>query len=228
VSTANDLEQRLFATRVSAATGLDYGVVYAWTKAEAGPGGNPLNLRPGTSYGDWRKAADVVIRQLHSPDFGYPAILRSSSQGPQAQIAAIAASRWDACHYRGTHPDGSCVNASIGSLLRGVYARVKGASKATDPTAPFPHVLPDIPNPVKPVTDVAHAIADLPGEIEGGVVRAGGWVLSKAELGLVYVLLTAAAFALVLLGLLRAFGTSPRQLIPARAVAGAQTAEIPF
>ena len=98
-----------YADIVSQKTGLDINVVRAWVVQESGwgtkQGFNFLNLRGSggafAEYGSVQQAADAVVNQLKIAPTWYGGILASIDKPPVAQIAAIAASPWDAAHYNG-------------------------------------------------------------------------------------------------------------------------------
>lgn len=194
-----------FLTALAKYTGLNPDVIRAWMLAEGGPTDNPLNIGPGKHYSDPAKATSDL---LHTPR--YAPILTAAAHGnPQQQLAAIAASPWDANHYRGN-------SSSQGALLRGTYARVThgkggglaGAVKGAEGAVAAP----------------VQAVADIPGAIGGAVSNAEGWLAKEFVVLGSYTVLLVAALALFVLGALRATGTDPREL----AASGAAKGEIPF
>lgn len=101
-----------YAQIIAADTGLNLGVVQAWVGLESAWGQSPagaynyLNLRgpggPFASYGSVQQAAQAVVSQLKGAPEWYGNILKAASASPAQQIAAIAASPWDAGHYGGS------------------------------------------------------------------------------------------------------------------------------
>lgn len=158
-------EHVTFANDIARELGLDPRVVYAWTQEETGGtpyGGfhNWLNLRPypGDPYfavspggfeefRNMQDAETATLRRLRQP---FAAGIRASAhKSPSEEIAAIAASDWDAGHYGGAG----------GPSLRSVFASLFGSGQlgtysgsATNPTggsAPQPG---GVPNPANLVT----------------------------------------------------------------------------
>jgi hypothetical protein len=178
--------QWTFAQRVAQKTGLRVDVVAAWITAEGvrESAHNPLGvMRDGNlrEFGSWTQAADFVANLINRSD-NYRGI-RAAARGDDAgtQIAAIAASPWDANHYRGN-------TSEVGVLLRGTWERIAG-----DGGIDLPDVLPDIPS----AGDVADAVTEPIVEAAAGVQA---WVQEKAALALAYVLLTGLSGALFVLG----------------------------
>lgn len=113
-------EEVQFVRQVSAQTGIDPGVLFAWVELEGAdaPGGtghyNYLNLRPyrGDPYrsvssggfeqfGTVQQSIVATVRRLRQPFARGILSTAHSHATPQDQIAAIAASNWDAGHYGG-------------------------------------------------------------------------------------------------------------------------------
>jgi hypothetical protein len=198
---------RDFVRIVSGGTGLSPQVVTAWVLAENSTpektrATNPLNIGGASrSFSDYKAAAAATVTVLHGPK--YAPVLRAAKSGNDATVvAAIAASPWDACHYRGTNPDRSCVNAPPGTSLLGVLHRVQksGVHDATTPGAVT------VPTPSSIASDVG-------GAVSGAVGQAEAWLASSALTGLAYVGLTSLALVLVLAGVMRATGIGPKDLL---------------
>lgn len=215
----------IFAQTVAEATGLDPRVVMTWVRAEGGPATNPLNIMdPAThkprTYSSPGAAAQATA-QLLLTDPRYVLVRRAAAYpDPKRQLDAIAASPWDACHYRGTNPDGTCVNASQGSLLHGIWATISGAAGAVGGAAG---------GAAGAVGGLWGGVTGIPGAIEAGVHDVEGWAANAALMALAYVLLTVGALALVLLGLNRVTGGGAGRLasLAAASKAGGM-GEIPF
>jgi LysM repeat protein len=121
-------DQVAFAQSLSQLTGLNLTVLEGWIGLENNPTGNTgannfLNIKAasiGQTGGEWATfptpaaAAEAAFKLLSIPYNGYPAILASAGASPQAQIDAIAASKWDSGHYAlvpDGPPGGALVNA---------------------------------------------------------------------------------------------------------------------
>jgi hypothetical protein len=187
--------EQQFAEIVSKQTGLQLVTVLAWIHAERGPAGNPLNIGPGRDYRTPRLAAYATVDLLRKPTYAPVLATAQTTSDPRSQLAAIAASPWDAGHYTA----GRSVPA--GTTLYGALAAVAGSAAANKKDdGGFVPGFPDIgdiniPNPVTAVT---------------GVVGDGArWVETKAATGLAYVVLTFAALALIVMGLADVFGVGP-------------------
>lgn len=132
-------EEANFANDIAAYSGLDPRVVYAWATQETGGkalGHNWLNLRPYpgdpyssvtsggfesfSSLGDAEKATERRLAQPFAKG-----IIGAAGEVPQAEIAAIAASNWDAGHYGG--PGGP----NLVATFRSIYSDAALTSKAT-------------------------------------------------------------------------------------------------
>lgn len=115
-----DTNQVNFVVGVSKATGIDPRVIIAWMKAEGaytkgGTGGyNYLNIRPfagdkhiNTSsagfsqFGNEQDAIAATVSVLNQPNMRMITSTAKTKPTPKQQIAAIAASPWDANHYGG-------------------------------------------------------------------------------------------------------------------------------
>lgn len=205
-----------FARTLANLTGLNVNVLRAWVLAEGGPPGNPLNIMHGgkpANFGDVNGAAAATSQLLHS-SAAYAPILRSASSDPQAQIAAITASPWDAGHYRGDP------SAKPGTLLHGTYARVLDALGIGGPVQS---------GITGAVGDFWSGVTGIPGAIEAGVKSTQSWVEKEAVIGLGYVTLTLLALGLILIGVLRAAGPTIAGARSAGAAASpTRNMEIPF
>jgi hypothetical protein len=205
--------QQRFAYEVARGTGLDWRVVEAWVLAENGPDGNPLNIGPGRNYGSVDKAANATISLLHTSI--YSAVLKSGKGSADQQLAAITSSPWDAGHYAGAG------GSTPGTLLRGTYARLSGSPAPTisgSHSQAFPGA-----KYVAGAADAAAGDTQLASSetgLSGWAGQLTGWVENKAAYGLAYVLLGGMAVALILIGLSRASGITPRSVLAARAGAG--------
>lgn len=159
-----------FVSKVAAATGLAPDVIKAWVKVEGAyaPNGtghfNFLNLRAhgGTGYsgvptstspGGFAQFATVDDAAKETAHWlntmpNYAGIRQSTSLGPRSQLAAIAASPWDAGHYQG------------GRALTNAYASV--TSKASNWLGT---VISDVGGIITkgPIVGGAQAVGDLPG-----------------------------------------------------------------
>jgi len=116
-----DINEVKFVTAVSTATKIDPRVLIAWIQIEGAyaPHGtghfNYLNMRPypgdrysSVSAGDFEQFSNVndaiysTVRRLNQP-FARPILSTAASKPtPRQQIAAIAATGWDAGHYGGS------------------------------------------------------------------------------------------------------------------------------
>jgi len=228
-----------FAADVARRTGLEIPTVRAWVAIENGPDDNPLNIaswangrRYFTGFGSTQKAVDATVRLL-TTSANYKPVL-AVARHPQATIRdelwAIIESPWEETNYT--------LNGVRGARLIGTYASLypkSGSSSSPPPTLTRQPV-----SDAQPVFNPADPFGVAPDwwpfgpptGIDGGVV--GGWVTDlarwagdKAALAFLYVVLTAAAAALIVMGLLRATGTSAGALRPSRALGG-QTDDIPF
>lgn len=121
--TASQTIEADFIRPVAAATGLDELVVRSWAQIEGNlTSNNPLNIMAGgkpIKYASLKDGAAATIALLRTPT--YASVLKTAAGTPEQQIAAIAASPWDKCQYRGTLPNGSCANAAPGAALADVY-----------------------------------------------------------------------------------------------------------
>lgn len=199
-------EHAAFANAIAAATGLDPRVVYTWAQEETGGhpyagGHNWLNLRPypgdpyvGVSPGGFEEYASVqqaeqaTIRRLRQPFAS--GILASRGQPPQSEIAAIAASDWDAGHYGG--PGGP----SLVNVFRSLYPDVAISSPAAH-------------------TPINSATGSPSGGIVAGTESAVGGVFGGVESVVIRGLLILGGTLVVLVGLyliVRSFGLAPGPL----------------
>lgn len=202
---ALELWRETFTKAVADRTGLNRLVVLGWTYAEnAGPN-NPLGIMPDGKLKDFGSpaAAAAGTANLLLTSKNYAGIRAAARAGDaQAQIAAIAASPWDACHYRGTNPDGTCRAAGKpGDALRGAYQRAVNVVAGSAGGA----VTGTAKDTVNAASDVVSTIADLP-----------NWIARNAGVALLYVALTLASGGLVLLGLSRALGLPISPLLARR------------
>lgn len=152
-----------FIDQLSAATGLNKDVVSAWVLIEGaftshGTGGfNYLNLRakgggagysgvpePSASpngFAQFGSVEDAVTETAYwiNQFSNYAGIRASTKLGPQSQIAAIAASPWDAGHYNGgrsllaayqqtTHKGSSWISGVTGAVTSAVGSAASGAN----------------------------------------------------------------------------------------------------
>lgn len=208
--------RKLFAQQVSRGTGLNETVVDAWVLAEGGPDTNPLNIGPGQSFKSPIDAAAAVVRLLHTPT--YKPILDASTNTPEVQIAAIAASPWN-----GGPNAAPKVHRDYGALIRGVYEHLKpstgGGGGGGGIGLPDLPGLPSIPNPLDGVA----------GAITGAVTGAESWAAGAALSAAAYLLLTVAALALFALGMNQMLGGAPGRAAAGLATRGAAAGEvIPF
>lgn len=209
--------------RVADGTGISQAVVTAWVLAENGSPEktdprNPLNVQWRTQPKDYVSSAQATVALLRQPKYA-PVLAAARTGNDAATVAAIAASPWDACHYRGTNPDKTCATNPPGTLLNGTLERVKriGVHGATTPGITLPH----IPSP----SDAVNAVGD-------AVDRATSWLARESVVALAYVTLTVAALVLVLVGLMRATGITPAfargALGERRAAASSSGGDVPF
>jgi hypothetical protein len=189
-----------FLSYVSAKTGLAPNVIRAWMLAEGGPSDNPLNIGPGRHYGSPQHAASATVSLLHNSR--YAGILRAAHRGSEKdQLAAIAASPWDAGHYSGG-------TGKPGTLLAGTYARVTHG-KGGGGGGVIGGVAGAIGGAEHAVAAPFEAVADVPGAIGGAVSSAEHFVVKESVVAASYVTLLMVAIALFVLGAMRATGTSP-------------------
>lgn len=138
-----------FIEGVAAGTGIDPRVLQAQADVEGAtaPGGtghfNYLNLKPypgdpysGVSPGGFEQFASVqdaiaaTVRRLHQPfAAGIIASTQGASATPQKEIAAIAASGWDAGHYGGV--GGPSLLSEFTKLYGGQSAQTPATSQGT-------------------------------------------------------------------------------------------------
>jgi len=222
---------RDFVSIVSGGTGISPAVVTAWVLAEQPADKtdpkNPLNIGNPAYHGkDYKDAAAKVIALLRTPR--YAPVLAAAKQGDTATIAAIARSPWDACHYAGTNPNGTCVTtapSAWGQSLRGVYERVKskGVASTITPGSVVPHV--DIPSPGDIAGAAGKAAADAVSGAFGGLA---GWAEGAGLRVLGYLTLTVVAVGVFLLGLVRLTGIGPGFIGGALAQRRAESEAVPF
>jgi hypothetical protein len=192
-----------FARGVAAKTGLSIAVIHAWMNAEGayarnGTGHfNYLNLQPSSNAGvpegrspggfaTFRNVDDAVtatVNVLRQPNMR--PILNARNANDRAQIQAIAASPWDANHYRGK-------GGTIGSTLLAAYRSVVGSGPITPGAASV----------------IGTGLPGLP-DVGGYISQATSWAEGAALRALAYVVLTVVAIALFVLGLERTLGPSP-------------------
>lgn len=194
-------DQATYASTVVAATGLDADVVRAWIGAESGwgvtkPAHNYLNIGPGRQYASTAQAATAAAQLITSSSY-YAGIRNAIPAGPVAQVSAIQQSPWDAGHYSG-------------HVLADIYHALVGNGGP----APSEGSLPDaqaVPVGVRiPGTNIhLPGLGDLAGGAATGVADRIVAVAGSAMLGLVF---TAAALALIGLGLARLTGNDARDL----------------
>jgi hypothetical protein len=182
-------DQQRFAYIVARGSGLSWKVVEAWVLAEQGPNGNPLNIGPGRDYGSPDKAAEATIKTLRDPR--YKPVILSQKGSDTDQLRAIAASPWDANHYRGA-------GGSQGSLLLGTYKRVTGT----------------------PPPGISGTTLSIPGgpsvHVGGGDGILGGVENVGVKL-LAYAVLSGVAVSLFVIGASRATGIAPAEFSALRA-----------
>lgn len=199
-------EHAQFANAIAAATGLDPRVVYTWTQEETGGtpyGGyhNWLNLRPyagdpytGVSPGGFeefssvQQAEQATLRRLRQPFAS--GILASRGEPPQSEIAAIAASNWDAGHY------GGAGGPALVNVFRSLYPDVNISSPAAH-------------------TPISAATGSPSGGVVAGTESAVGGVLSGAEGIVIRGLMILGGVLVALVGLyliVRSFGLAPGPL----------------
>lgn len=131
---ALDNNQARFVVGVSRATGLDPRVLVAWIQQEGanapdGTGGyNYLNLSKGNgnvgevstskrfaNFGNVDASIESTVRRLNNP-FARPILATARARGnPSQQIAAIAATGWDAARYGG--PGGPNLRNTFSALF---------------------------------------------------------------------------------------------------------------
>lgn len=88
-----------FASEVAAGTGLNFYTVLGWVGSEGGPEDNPLNLSPGSHYGNEHGAAQATIKDLNTHLYAQlEQVARASYPSQDAEITAeahaIAFSPW--------------------------------------------------------------------------------------------------------------------------------------
>lgn len=188
-------DQAAYAQQVASATGLDADVVRAWIGSESGwgvtkPAHNYLNIGPGRQYSTVDQAATAAAQLLGSSSY-YTGIRNAVPAGPVAQVDAIQQSPWDAGHYGG-HRLMDVYNALVGN---GGPAPATGAMPASW-TIPGTNIhLP--------------GLGDLVGGAATGVADRIVAVAGGALLGMLF---TAAALALIGLGLARLTGNNAKDL----------------
>lgn len=162
-----------FINEVAAATGLDPNVIAAWVHVEGayapnGTGGNNfLNIRESTSrsgvpivgttpngFAQFANASDAAteVSWWLNHMSNYTGIKASAKLGAKTQIAAIAASPWDAGHYAG------------GRSLYDSYAAVtKAGFSWGDVAGAITHYGPGLLNPVgSAASTAAGLLGDIP------------------------------------------------------------------
>lgn len=205
--------QRRYRDIIARGTGLHRDVVTAWIGAESGwnvtkPGHNYLNVGPGRTYPTVDHAAGDVVRIVSS--LGYYRGIRDAirSGNPDRQVKAITTSPWDAGRYGGD-----------GSRLINVYNQIAGADVATSSSAAGAEVVQtdsrDLARgAVRSIPGLGPLLAPLiPGEgqsLQESIVQGA----AKITIGFAF---TAAALALIVVGLLRLLNVDPRDLMPGRA-----------
>lgn len=246
--------QERFAAAVAAATLLDIRTVRTWVLAEGGPDDNPLNIRHEGGFGGFGTvdaAVQRTVRLLRQGPAGfttnpYEPILRTARDPrstPAQELAAIAASPWEATNYTGS-------TGRTGGLLyphyNRLYPRDRAVSSAStsaaslastgDGTAQTVGFLDDaFKRGLETVVPGLKIWDLLPGDPAGKVAGwlfggITGWLEEKAARAALYLLLTVAALWLLVMGLTRSMGTSPPAVaagaagrLPAR-----RAADIPF
>jgi hypothetical protein len=202
-----------FVSRVAHASGLGADALVTWVLAENGPDNNPLNIGGGgAGYGSPQAAANATIAELRSARY-QPVVKGYRTGGLDGFIAALSASPWDKCRYRGTNPNGSCADASPGALLRGVYARLKNPGSpgfggtGFDPSPG--NIAHNIGLAASDVGNIASTATGVKGpDVAGIIANTENWLASKALIVGGYFFLTLAAVALILLGVARATGAA--------------------
>jgi hypothetical protein len=202
-----------FVRRVSDGTGISQTVVTAWVlsedPADKTDPKNPLNIKNPAYHGrDYVDAAAKVVELLHTPR--YAPVLAAAKVSDAATIDAIARSPWDEGHYAGKP------GAAWGTLLRGVYERVKG--KGVHATTTPGSIIPSIPNPI----DAAK------GAVGDAVGQATAWAEGAGLRALGYLTLTVLAVGLFLAGVVRLTGIGPGFVRGAMAERRAGAAAVPF
>lgn len=124
----------VFATRLSAQTGLSRKVIITWALLENGPDDNPLNIGPGKHFGSPTAAADATAQLLkygtaRSQYGGYQDILAARGNDFQA-LRALAKSPWDT----GTNKTAADVARYWSALVR-VYSGQFGGTSAPPDTS---------------------------------------------------------------------------------------------
>jgi hypothetical protein len=192
-------DQAAYAAQVASATGLDTDVVRAWIGAESGwgvtkPTHNYLTIGPGRQYATVDQAATAAAHLVGSSS-NYAGIRSAIPAGPDAQVQAIQASPWDAAHYGGHR-------------LADVYSSVVGAGSASSSTAAAGAAVPvsvRIPGTNIHLPGLGDLTFGAATDVTNRVVAAAG----GAMLGLLF---SAAALALIGLGLSRLTGNNARDL----------------
>lgn len=151
-----------FIRLVATGTGLSFRTVVAWTTIEDGPIDNPLNIGPGNHYGSGPKAAAATIALLRRDiqnRYGYRDILASAGQSDAKQLAAIAASKWEASHYDG------------GMRLFNTYNAIYPSSKIR-----FSPKDITVKNPVTQIDDALGLAGSGLGSLIGNIVSVQFWI----------------------------------------------------
>lgn len=176
--TGNADELTRFANGVAAQTGLDPRVIVAWGQLETG--GNPighnwLNERPGSGgrgfsgvpegsspggFAEFNSTQDAITETAYwiNNFSNYAGVKSSGGKPPAQEIAAIAASPWDAGHYGGSGGP---------NLLREFNSLYPGDAQSPAQTGPTSGVgAPQgVPNPLdtltKPFKSVEQALTFL-------------------------------------------------------------------
>lgn len=212
-----------FAAEVSRRTGLQLPTVVAWVAIENGPDDNPLNIarwdaqgrRYFAGFGSTREAVERTVRLLENERYApILRVARDPRKSIRDELWAIIESPWEETNYT--------LNGVRGARLIGTYARLypaqatRGTRADASPVdvvdgTPVGLRLPRIgvPGWIPQPDDPGDLVPDVPlPDVEGWVGALTSWLGEKAALAFLYVVLTLAAGALIVSGLLRVTGTS--------------------
>lgn len=200
------VQEQAFVSRLAELTGLDPKVIQAWVNVEGayapnGTGGyNFLNIRESTSrsgvpitgttsrgFAHFRNGADAATEAAYILEHSsiYQGIRRATQLGPRSQLAAIAASPWDAGHYGG----GRALYNAYDSLVHGGSSLLSGVGHVASGVG---HAVADAAsgNPLGAAKDVADQVPglggvssalDAPAAIANDITKVLGFVFNPQD-----------------------------------------------